>query len=423
MVVVCRGRFIWEPPVPSPLRRGYDARVKVPFVVLAALALAPVAAGRTPLVVGVTDDRLKSDPVTISRDAAALGSDAGRMTLTWHPGLTAPDASQRAQLDAATSSPLRIVLSVFGDRGRDAPQTAAERDQYCGFLRRIVADYAAIRDVVIWNEPNKEPFWNPQYAPDGRSLAPARYEALLARCWDALHGERGDIDVLGPSTAPRGNDNRRAKSNISHSPQRFLEGLAAAYRASGRDNPILDTLAHHVYGSTPGEPPGQQHGGGTLGEGDYARLVGTLTRGFRGTAQPIPDIWYLEAGFETTVDPATRAAYTGRELVQTISPAEQASQLRAALRLAGAQPRVTAWFNFLLWDEPRLEGWQSGLYWADGSAKPSAAAFRAAVDDVHPEGGGGSKFVILVAVALAALAAIAILLAGRRPGRRRRISR
>jgi hypothetical protein len=109
--------------------------------------------------------------------------------------------------------------------------------------------------------------------------------------------------------------------------------------------------------------------------------------------------------------------------VHQISPAEQASQLRAALRLAASQPRVTAWFNFLLWDEPRLEGWQSGLYWADGSAKPSAAAFRAAVENVHPAGGGRSTAVVAAAVALAALTAIAIVLAGRRLGRRRRISR
>jgi len=191
--------------------------------------------------------------------------------------------------------------------------------------------------------------------------------------------------------------------------------MAAAYRASGRERPILDTLAHHVYGSTPGEPPGQQHSGGTIGQGDYAKLMETLTSGFRETAQPVPDVWYLEAGFETTIDPAKRSLYSGRELVQAISPVEQAAQLRAALRLAASQPRVTAWFNFLLWDEPHLEGWQSGLYWADGSPKPSANAFEAAVAAVHPSGGGHRTAWIVGG----AVAGIAILLAGRRLGRRR----
>jgi hypothetical protein len=399
-----------------------QAGVKILVVALAAAALAPAASARTPLVVGVTEDRLKSDPARISRDAEALGIEAVRVTLTWHQGLVTPDAGQRAQLDAVTRSPLRIVVSVFGDRGRDAPQTSAQRDEYCGFLGRMVSAYPAIDDVVVWNEPNKELFWNPQYGPGGTSLAPARYEALLARCWDVLHDERGDIHVLGPSTAPRGNDNPRAKSNVSHSPQRFLEELAAAYRASGRDRPILDTLAQHVYGSTPGEPPGEQHRGGTIGEGDYAKLMDTLARGFRGTAQPVPDVWYLETGFETTVDTAKRGLYTGRELVQAIAPAQQAAQLRAAVRLAAAQPRVTGWFNFLLWDEPRLEGWQSGLYWADGSAKPSAAAFGDVAAAVQPARSSHRTLWIAVTAAVA-LALIAILLAGRRLGRRRRISR
>ena len=395
---------------------GYLARVKLLLLVLAAFAFEAPAYAATPLIVGVTEDRLGSDPATISRDAKRLGIDAVRVTMTWHPGLTAPNVSQRAQLDAAKSSPLRIVLSVWGDRGRDAPQTAAQRDQYCGFLRRIVSDYRSIKDVVIWNEPNKELFWNPQYGPGGQSLAPARYEALLARCWDVLHD---DVDVLGPSTAPRGNDNPQATSNASHSPQRFLEEMAAAYRASRRDRPILDILAHHVYGSTPGEPPGQQHPGRTIGQGDYARLMETLTLGFSGTAQPVPDVWYLEAGFETTIDPAKRSLYSGRELVQAILPAEQAAGLRAALQLAASQPRVTAWFNFLLWDESRLEGWQSGIYWADGSPKPSTNAFEAAVAAVHRSNQSHRTAWIVAA----AVAGIAILLAARRLGRRRSISR
>ena len=386
--------------------------MKVLLLVLAALAFAAPADAATPLVVGVTEDRLASDPATISRDAKALGIDAVRITMTWHPGLTAPSASQRAQLDAVSSSPLRIVLSVWGDRGRDAPQTAAQRDQYCGFLGRIVADHRFIKDVVIWNEPNKGVFWSPQYGPGGESLAPARYEALLARCWDVLHDE---VVVLGPSTAPRGNDDPGATSNVSHSPQRFLQEMAAAYRASGRDRPLLDVLAHHVYGSTPDEPPGQQHPGGTIGQGDYAKLMDTLARGFSGTAQPVPNVWYLEAGFETTIAPAKRNLYSGRELVQAISPAAQVAQLRAALHLAASQPRVTAWFNFLLWDEPRLDGWQSGLYWADGSPKPSANAFEDAVAAAHSSGGGHRTAWIVAA----AVAGIAILLAGRRLGRRR----
>jgi hypothetical protein len=61
----------------------------------------------------------------------------------------------------------------------------------------------------------------------------------------------------------------------------------------------------------------------------------------------------------------------------------QAEQLGAALRLAYCQPRVTAFFNFLLVDEPSLSRWQSGLLWADWKRKPAFAAYRTAIADVR----------------------------------------
>jgi hypothetical protein len=274
---------------------------------------------------------------------------------------------------------------MFGEHAADAPQTEDARDAYCEFLRSIVARYQRIRDVVVWNEPNKSFFWEPQFDAQGRSAAPAAYEALLARCWDVLHGEREDVNVLAPSTSPRGNDRPNAKSNISHSPLRFFRELGRAYHASGREQPIFDTVAHNVHGASPREPPWRTHIGGTLTEGDYERLVATLQRAFRGTTQPVPGhcigdrcvpLWYLEAGFETTPPPGKADDYTGEEVVDTVSAQEQARLLGRALEIAYCQPYVEGFFNFLLWDEPRLEGWQSGLYWADRTDKPSAATVR-----------------------------------------------
>jgi hypothetical protein len=408
---------------------------------LLALAFAPVAAAATPLIVGVTEDGLEFEPDATRRDATALGLDAVRITFAWRPGETAPDAEQQKELANATrgAGPLRVVLSVFGEKATFAPQTQTARDQYCAFLRSIVARYPAIRDVVVWNEPNKSFFWQPQFNPDGTSAAPAAYEALLARCWDELHAERDDVNVLAPSTAPRGNDRPNARSNISHSPQRFLSELGSAYRASGRDRPIFDTLSHHVHADAPREPPSQRHPGGTIGEGDYGKLVATLRRTFGGTAQPAPGpIWYLEGGYQTTVPADKAGLYTGREIAGVDIPpvggaVNQAGQLTAALRLAACQPHVGAYFNFLLWDEARLEGWQSGLYWTDRTPKPSLPAFRAAVRASHahrpcvgrspaPEVRGHTNTtqrIAVGAVGVGLLAGAAILLASRRSRRRR----
>jgi hypothetical protein len=110
-----------------------------------------------------------------------------------------------------------------------------------------------------------------------------------------------------------------------------------------------------------------------------------LDEAFAGTAQPPATIWYLENGFQTTtVGRLRRAHYSGRETVaRTLEPVDQAAQIGTALRLAYCQPRVVAYFNFLLVDETLLAGWQSGLLWADWQRKPAFEAYRAAIAEVR----------------------------------------
>src|SRR5207244_11906986 len=176
--------------------------------------------------------------------------------------------------------------------------------------------YPTVNDVVVWNEPNVSRFWQPQYAPDGSDAAPAAYAALLARCWDTLHAVRPSVNVIA-ATSPHGNDNPRARSNISHSPLSWYRALGAAYRASGRQRPILDTVGHNAYPAFNSERPWTQHAtAGVVGEGDYPRLMAALRDAFGGTAQPVPgdggvSIWYLEQGFQSTVDAAKAGLYRG----------------------------------------------------------------------------------------------------------------
>ena len=113
-------------------------------------------------------------------------------------------------------------------------------------------------------------------------------------------------------------------------------------------------------------------------------------------------IWYLESGFQTAVPPEKAAYYTGTENIVTIpdfaggeadfpnaSPLstslapDQATQLRYAVRLAYCQPYVGAIFNFLLRDEARLSGWQSGVLWADGTAKGSFGSLASVVAEAN----------------------------------------
>jgi hypothetical protein len=322
-----------------------------------------------------------------------LGLRAVRVTLLWQAGESTVSDWNAQVLDRVTAGSygLRVVVALYG-RPDEAPVDAAGRDAYCASLADLLQRYPSIDDLVIWNEPNVSRFWRPQFDASGSSVAPAAYEALLARCWDVLHAVRPAVDVIAASS-PRGNDNPRAASNVSQSPVEWWRQLALAYRRSRRTRPIFDTVGHNSYQSSSAERPWTVHASGTsVGEGDYARLMQVLSDGFSGTAQPVPGqggvtIWYMEQGFQTVVPAAERAAYTGQETDRLALQAaggalDQATQISDAVRLAYCQPAVGAIFNFELADEPDLAGWQSGVLYSDGTPKPSYAALKAATGDV-----------------------------------------
>jgi hypothetical protein len=343
------------------------------------------------LIVGLTEDGFKLVPDSALLVARELGVATFRITVPWEPGARTLPPDVVAQLDAVMSARAseRFVVALYG-RPDAAPLDETARDDYCAYAADLVERYPAINDLVVWNEPNKSYFWQPQFDELGASAAPAAYVELLAHCWDVLHDLRPDVNLIAPATAPKGNDRPDARSNISHSPGTFIREMGLAYRSSGRDEPLFDTVGHHAYGATSAEPPATDHRGSTIAEGDYADLMDALSEAFSGTAQAVPGacieerctfIWYLEMGFQTTVSPDKLQVYTGEENVETISPEEQGAQFERAVELAYCQPFVRGFFNFLMWDEARLEGWQSGPFWADQTPKASYKDFKQAVAD------------------------------------------
>jgi hypothetical protein len=386
-------------------------RLALGSLVVLGLALAGTSGATppdgSPFLVGFADDLPRKAGTAATAPMLDLGATAVRFTLRRTGDETAISAAAAAELDraVAAASGLRVVLTVFGPPDA-APQTAVDRDRFCAYARSALARYPAIRDVIVWNEPNVSAFWRPQFAPGGASVAPGAYEALLARCWDVLHAFRADVNVLGPATSAAGNDNPNAASNVSHSPGAFIRGVGSAYRASGRTLPILDTVAHHPYGDTPGERPWRRHiGTKTIALGDWNKLLQSLAAAFDGTAQPLPGqcaggrcvaIWYTEHGFQTLVPPEKAGLYTGAENeagvlrddaggepdspppAETSTAPDQRTQVLDAVRLAACQPYVGAYLSFLVRDEAILSGWQSAPLWADGSAKGSAPALPSA---------------------------------------------
>lgn len=343
------------------------------------LVLVLVPAGRAApyLRLGFDDDTIKwlGRPNGFVGAQRALGAPFTRITIPWHRGEVTPGPLARTYLGRARQAGdlrQKVVIAVYNTAAQ-APTGRLGRDQYCRYVRAAVARLPYMSAVVIWNEANSPDYW-PQ------SAGPASYEALLARCYDVLHAYRPTVNVIDSTAA-------------HYDPASFILGLGAAYRASGRARPIVDTFGHNPYPDDAAEPPWATHPAGTIGEGDYQTLVDALTTAFGGTAQPVPSaawphIWYLEDGFQTSVPESLLHLYSGRENDPTVLPADgsdpsQISQLTAAISLAYCQPAVSAFFNFKLVDENRLVGWQSGLMYANGTPKPSFYAYRQIADAVN----------------------------------------
>ena len=79
-------------------------------------------------------------------------------------------------------------------------------------------------------------------------------------------------------------------------------------------------------------------------------------------------IWITEYGYQTNPPDTTYG----------VTWSKQAKYLTQAVAIARTNPRIDMFLWFLLRDEERLGGWQSGLTTFDGKRKPSLDAFRRA---------------------------------------------
>jgi len=346
--------------------------------------------------VGTVDDALAqvSRPfaqaqVDVSRDA---GFDVAAVSATWHRDQRRPPARLVHVLrnvgTATKRARMRLAAVVWHGLGEDTPRTPADRADFAAYAAAVVKSLPRLRLVIVGNEPNLSTFWRPQFGGGGRNLAARTYVDLLARSYDSIKAERPGVLVLGGALSPRGAD-RPHGSRPTHSPTAFIRDLGAAYRASHRRRPLMDAFAFHPYmEASRFAPTGTHPENTTITIADYPKLVALLDEAFHGTAQAgerLP-IYYTEFGVQTRVPTQKRRFY-----VDLDSPARtdavpfqvQAAYYRRALELAYCQPTVRGLFVFHTFDEPGLGGWQSGLYFADRTPKPSLPAFKRAVADLR----------------------------------------
>jgi hypothetical protein len=346
--------------------------------------------------VGVVDDALaQRDPAFAQAQvdvSHAAGFDAATVSATWRRGQRKPPASLVRVLRnvgrATKRDRMQLVLMVWNGFGRDTPRTTAERSDFAAYAAALVRALPAVRAVIIGNEPNLSTFWKPQFGPGGRDLAAVAYADLLARSYDAIKAADPGVRVLGGALSPRGGDRPRGIRQ-THSPTAFIRDLGAAYRARGRSRPLMDAFAFHPYLQASRIPPTAKHPQNTsITLADYPKLVALLDEAFHGTAQRgarLP-IYYTEFGVQTRVPPRKLRSYAdlgSPARTDSVSFGLQAAYYRRALELAYCQPTVRGLFVFHTFDEPSLAGWQSGLYFADRTPKPSLAEFRRSVADLR----------------------------------------
>ena len=384
------------------MRRGGAALVAA--AVALAACLASTASASPLLRVGIFDDGmvLYGEPDLVFSQLANTGTQLVRVNLWWAgPGIRV--ATRRPRRPADPSDPaynwdtydrtvrfsivngMEPVFSIIGTppwanaaKGWNVAPTnardlrlfaAAAQRRYSGTF--VNADGVTLPRVnlwMAWNEPNNPVFLKPQFRRTGRTwtIQSGRdYAKICNAIVQGVKSVRKASKIACGATSPRGNNNPNS-SRPSVSPIPF----ARAMKAGGATG--FDAYAHHPYNGSPAETPTTKPPPGKRGQpptavtlGNLDTLVSELNTLYRKRVR----FWITEYGYQT--NPPDRIA--------GVTPSKQAAYLLQAVAYARRHPQIDLFLWFLLRDEGRLDGWQSGLTTVTGARKPSFHAFRRAV--------------------------------------------
>jgi hypothetical protein len=254
----------------------------------------------------------------------------------------------------------------------------ADENQGGGQLPRVSA-------WSVWNEPNQGGWLQPQYARVGgrlRAVSPMLYRGLVRAAIKGLRasGHGHDTILLG-ETAPLGRFTGPATSRPIP-PGAFLRGVfcldargralhgaaAAALDCAGAFPRLAATgISHHPYTRGGSRPPTAHAAANEITISSVGRLKALVRQAAARRRIPhgLP-IFYTEFGFQT--NPPDR--------LFGVSLEQQAAYLNESDWMAFRDRGVRAVAQYELRDEGPLAGFQTGLRFADGRAKPSFDAYR-----------------------------------------------
>jgi hypothetical protein len=328
--------------------------------------LVPSVSSASPYIqYGVQDDAYLSAGPSLDNRLDTLdrmGAKLVRYTVNWrqvaptkprkavNPGDPAYDwTNADAVLNGLHKHRIAVLVTLYGtpgwaNGGRKASAIPTSKWSLAAFATAVAQRYPWIRMWEVWNEPNLRSFLNPN--------SPVLYvQRLLNPTTAALHALNRSNRIAGGATSPR-------PTPSGMSPVAFMRGMRAA-------RPKMDAYSHHPYPVTRFERPNGFYGNtcryckGTLTMANLPLLLTEVRRDF-GPKR----IWLTEYGYQT--NPPDRSG---------VSRAAQAQYLaEASLRAKNAR-FVDVLIHFMVEDETRLAGWQSGLFTAAGVAKPAFNSF------------------------------------------------
>jgi hypothetical protein len=281
-------------------------------------------------------------------------------------GLIAAAKAQKVQVTLTLTGP----APKWATKARKDNLTDPDPKEFGAFATAIGRRYAA--DVSTWsilNEPNQPQFLKPQYK-RGKPASPKLYRRLYQAAYAGLRSTPANADdtILIGETSPRGN------SNVVH-PLAFMRGmlcLDSKYRKSKSCGELeADGYAHHAYTTSAG-PRFKPSNSDDVTIGVLSRLTNALDKAGKAGALPkrLP-VYLTEFGIQSTPDK-----------ISGVSLAKQAAYMAISEHIAYVNPRVVAFSQYLLSDDPprsegyKYGGFESGLRSADGKTKPAYEGFR-----------------------------------------------
>lgn len=327
-----------------------------------------------------------------------LGVHALRIEMSWSivaPGATSAskpkfEATNPAAYNWSEYAPViaeaqslkwQVLLTVtapaprWATSNRKSPYiTRPDAKDFGEFMTAVGREFGSeVSLFAIWNEPNHPAYLLPQWNSNGTPASPRIYRGLFEAGYEGLQAAGlTHPKVLFGETEPVGYEKTTGLHPVA--PLTFLRDalcLTSSYRRSGTCAELHMTgYSHHAYTKAV-SPYWEDSDPNDVTIGTLSRLSAALNKAAAAHAIPsgLP-IYLTEFGIES---------YPNHELGVSVS--KQAEYDAIAEHIAYSNPRVAAFSQYLLQDDPLggkpgasahggYIGFQTGLEYANGKPKP-----------------------------------------------------